>query len=113
MNYFKELYYFNPNNKADAMELKIYYDLGGMNYFSGGNRPRGLYLSITPLIITGGFTQYSAYTGIYQCLKTLKRQSDKEGKSMADKFRDKAEYLAKCFYEKNNTPIIDFINQLK
>lgn len=35
--------------EGKELEISVYYDLGGMNYFTGGKNVRGYYISVTPV----------------------------------------------------------------
>ena len=70
------------NSKANILELSVYYSLGGLNYFTYKNEPRGYYLSITPIersehgmFISSG---YLFGTGIKTFLLEVSRQSEKQ-----------------------------------
>jgi hypothetical protein len=67
--------------QCNLIEVELYYNIGGMNYFSGTSEPRGLYLSVTPVTVTsaGGFKtrSYSAFSGVKTLVKELKRFSKK------------------------------------
>jgi hypothetical protein len=69
------------SERATHLKVQLYYDKGGMNYFTGGVQRRGLYLSVSPVSRSesGGFTteSYTAFTGTKQLVKELKRFSDK------------------------------------
>lgn len=76
--------YFELQEKtrnATHIKVRIYYDLGGYNYFTHKQQKRGYYISVTPVtysnkngIITEGFT---AFTGEKMLLKEVTRQSKK------------------------------------
>lgn len=68
--------------KVTHLKIELYYDLGGMNYFTGKAENRGYYLSVTPVTrgtSAGGFTSesYTAFTGIKQNIKQVTRKSAK------------------------------------
>jgi hypothetical protein len=69
------------SEKATHLKVQLYYDKGGMNYFTGGTQRRGLYLSVSPVSRSesGVFAteSYTAFTGTKQLIKELKRFSDK------------------------------------
>lgn len=69
----------NIGNKIKATHLKVelYYDLGGMNYFTGNGESRGYYLSISPVERGEIFESYTGFTGIKKCIKQVKRKSNK------------------------------------
>lgn len=71
--------------KGDAthVEVKLYYDMGGYNYFTGDLLERGLKLSVQPIKKSvsecGKYTttSFMAFSGISRHLLTLKRFSQK------------------------------------
>ena len=68
----------NPN--WNYMKVHIYYDLGGMNYFSSNVERRGIYMSITPVQRTThseGHTSEitTAYTGTKFLMQEVSRWS--------------------------------------
>jgi hypothetical protein len=71
----RELIKTNVPNKYLVVE--VYYNLGGMNYFSGKSEARGYYLSVTPQTIAGGVKTFTAFTGTKMLLLEVKRQSPK------------------------------------
>lgn len=68
---------------ANTLRVKVMYDIGGHNYFSGKNERRGLYLSVSPLTISksscGNFntTSYTGFTGSKVFVKEMARFSKK------------------------------------
>lgn len=60
-----------------VLEVELSYSKGGMNYFTGDVRPRGLYLSVTPIERSNGFSSFTAFEGITHCVAELKRYSEK------------------------------------
>lgn len=67
----------NPTRDANTLEIEVYYSLGGMNYFTGRNEPRGYYLSVTPAMRSEHCISYTSFTGTKILLKEVKRQSAK------------------------------------
>lgn len=67
--------------KITHLKIEVYYNLGGINYFTGRAENRGYYLSVTPVEreTNGGFVSesYTAFTGIKQCIKQVTRKSAK------------------------------------
>lgn len=67
--------------KVTHLAIELYYDLGGMNYFTSRAERRGYYLSVTPVersTVYGGTTEiYTAFTGLKQCIKEVTRKSAK------------------------------------
>ena len=83
MNYTLPYEYHIPaeGDKVNNIKVRLYYDLGGMNYFTGRAEERGYYLSVTPVYREdrGGCVMESttAFTGIKVLLVPVKRQSKK------------------------------------
>lgn len=73
----KTIYLENPTRDANTLEIEVYYSLGGMNYFTGRNEPRGYYLSVTPAKRSEHSISYTSFTGTKILLKEVKRQSAK------------------------------------
>lgn len=74
------------------IETRVYYDLGGFNFFTGQSEARGYYLSVSPVEyscenghISVGFT---AFTGYKYLLKEVARQSEKAARE-AEKIAEK------------------------
>src|SRR5579863_7708018 len=57
--------------------VDLYYNLGGMNYFTGTSEARGYYLSVTPEERTNGMRIATAFTGTKQLVLAVQRQSPK------------------------------------
>ena len=79
------------SEKANHLKVELYYDKGGMNYFTGGTERRGLYLSVSPVTLTkyegGGSSEgYIAFTGTKKLVKELKRFSNKALNEAAEEF---------------------------
>ena len=71
----------NPK-KITHLKIELYYDLGGMNYFTSRAEKRGYYLSVSPVEIgmrDGEITSeiYTAFSGIKQNIKQVTRKSKK------------------------------------
>lgn len=70
------------NPDANVLRLTLEYRLGGHNWFTGENNPRGLFLSCSPLgvnkdkdgIVT---TSYRGFSGTNMHVKEMKRFSQK------------------------------------
>lgn len=63
------------------LKVEVYYNLGGMNYFTYKVEPRGYYLSVTPIerVNRGGYITETcaAFSGYKVLLKEVKRKSKK------------------------------------
>lgn len=67
-----------PNKEATHLEIKLYYNLGGQNYFTGTNEQRGLYLLVSPVTVGENFVQTTAFAGIKQLVLPMARASQKK-----------------------------------
>lgn len=63
------------------IKVEVYYNKGGMNYFTYRNEPRGYYLSVSPVerqevgnCVTESFR---AFSGVKRLVLEVKRKSDK------------------------------------
>ena len=77
---------------ASHLEVSVYYNKGGTNYFSGGTIPRGYYISVTPVTKGNGMISYTMFTGHKHLLLETSRFSAKQFASaveMAKDFEDK------------------------
>jgi len=72
-----------PNDKnITHLKVELYYDLGGMNYFSGSVEGRGIKLSICPVQRSereNGIVveSYTAFSGFKKLLKEMARFNQK------------------------------------
>lgn len=64
---------------ANFLRVEVSYTLGGMNYFTYKNEPRGYYMHVSPVkrSVTGGVAmeEYSAFSGYKQCILEVSRKS--------------------------------------
>jgi len=72
------------SDNATHIDIELYYNIGGINYFTGGVEQRGLYLSVTPCkksfdAITGRVSSvsYTAFSGVKSLVKELNRFNQK------------------------------------
>ena len=67
-----------PNEfRCNMVDVEVYYSLGGMNYFTYREEPRGYWVSIQPINVDGYCTSFTAFSGIKCFLKEAKRFSQK------------------------------------
>jgi hypothetical protein len=59
------------------VDVEVYYNKGGMNYFTGSVERRGYYLSIQPLTKYNNGYSYTAFTGVKQLVREAGRFSSK------------------------------------
>lgn len=93
------------NNKANVLEVTLYYTKGGMNYFTGNNEKRGLYLSVTP-IEKGEFSRgFSAFSGVKKHVKEMTRFNQKVLVDFVPNEAD-VEQLINHVIQKNNLEVV-------
>lgn len=80
--------YFKTNKDKTFLKVEIYYDIGGMNYFTSGHKARGYYLSARPVEKERNFESFVAFTGYYSLLLGVAKQS-KKGETEALKIATK------------------------
>ena len=90
---------------GDAIEVEVYYKLGGMNYFSGGVNKRGIYLSVSPVNISNGMKSFTAFSGIATCVEELNRKSDKQLRYWAEKIEPYVDKIISAFQERGKDSI--------
>lgn len=83
--------YIKTTKENTYLRVEVKYNIGGMNYFTYKDEPRGYYLSVSPVERDGHFESYQAFSGIKQCILEVKRQSKKQA--------EKAEQLAETYKE--------------
>ena len=102
-------YYKVKENPTGYTHLRVdfSYDLGGYNYFTGKQHPRGYYLTVMPVSKGNGIESVTAFTGLNFVLKTVKRQSKRaEDEAMQIAEETLRESLAKVLL-KNNLELDD------
>lgn len=65
-----------PNNTH--IEVSVYYDKGGINFYNGNNDRRGFYLSVTPVKKDAGFVSILLGSGLKKLILTTGRYSEKQ-----------------------------------
>jgi len=70
------------SGNATHLKVEVYYTKGGMNYFTGTNESRGIYLSVSPVnrnVTESGLVSesFTAFSGIKKHLKDMARFSQK------------------------------------
>lgn len=70
---------------VNRLDASITYALGGVNYFTYKNEPRGYYFSLQPWESDGVWRKFVAFSGVKKCVLPCNRQSKKrfeEAKAM-------------------------------
>lgn len=93
--------------KNTHLEIKVYYSLGGMNYWTGTAEERGYYISVTPVIKKGCCTTMSAFSGIKQCMIPCNRQSKKKAEEAANIPQSEYQHLIDRVLIRNNLEIAE------
>ena len=60
------------------LEVSVYYQKGGINYFTNNYDERGFYISVTPVKKEGGIITTTLFTGLKQLIFTVSRYSEKQ-----------------------------------
>lgn len=101
------------NDKNNKITTEIYYDIGGMNYFTSEVEKRGYYFSITPEERSDGFRTYTSFSGVKTCILEVARKSKSaydKAKAMLDKYEN--EYL-QAFCDKKGYTLVDVNNYVE
>lgn len=69
--------YLPTTKESTFIKAKLFYDKGGMNYFSGKEERRGYYLSVSPVERSGNIETYTMFTGTKVFISSAKRFSKK------------------------------------
>ena len=67
----------NKKDKNNYIKIRVYYDLGGYNWATHKEKPRGYYISIQPVERGGNLEGFTAFTGFYDLLEPCARKSKK------------------------------------
>ncbi|MPM92562.1 hypothetical protein SDC9_139697 [bioreactor metagenome] len=82
------------------LDVEVYYDKGGANYFCGGTTQRGYYVSVTPATHKNGMVSVVLFTGIKKLLLQTSRFSDKQFEQAVELGRAAAPELIAYVLEK-------------
>ena len=86
---------------CNALKCEVYYNLGGINYFTYKTEQRGYYVSVSPVERKGNCESYIGFSGIKNCVLPVNRQSKK------------AEEAAISMMDKAVRPLIDYVTKLR
>lgn len=79
---------FPTTEPNKVLRADVYYDQGGISYFSGSSRKRGYYLSITPVKVEGAFTSVRAFSGTCDLLEEVSRYAERRLQEHAQRVRN-------------------------
>lgn len=86
----KKEYIKAVGGENNFLKCELYYDLGGMNYFTYKNEPRGYYVSVTPVERKAGDGYVSestvAFSGIKYNVLQVNRKSKKAAASALEMY---------------------------
>jgi hypothetical protein len=99
------------NNSVNILEVTLNYNKGGMNYFTGRNERRGLYLSVCPIERTPNSMRYVGFSGSNQFVKEMARFNQKQ----LDTFEVDAEIMNRIIdhvIQENNLEVVKEATQV-
>lgn len=88
-------------NRSNEIEVSVYYSKGGINYFTGKDERRGLYLSVTPQERTPTSVGYIGFSGIKRFVLEMKKFTPKKLESYVPT-DEEVDEMVKHVIEKNN-----------
>ena len=99
-------------DKVNRLRVRLYYDLGGINYFTYKNEPRGYYLSVTPEEVSdrgNGFICVSTtmFSGIKALVKNVQRQSKKSAEEAIKLAEPKIQQLVDYVCNKEGIEVLE------
>ena len=106
-------------DRINTIRVELDYDLGGYQYSTGREKPRGYYISVQPLELVhhdNGLVsyRYSAFTGYYKLLYPCQRRSkSSEAKAMEQYQANKRMLVNKVVEEMNLTLEEDVLQESK
>ncbi len=76
----KDKEYIETNEFAGNthLEVRISYDKGSPNYFTGGIKKRGYYVSVSPVTLANGMVSCTLFAGVGAFISETNRYSDKQ-----------------------------------
>jgi len=86
---------------ATHLEVRVSYDKGGANSFYGGTKPRGYYLTITPVKKTATSVSFAMFSGVSRVLLETKRFSAKQFAQAREMAKGHQDELIAAVVEKN------------
>jgi hypothetical protein len=96
---------------GNTLKVEVYYNLGGMNYFTSRVEKRGYYLSVCPVKRTvsecGSYATetYGAFTGVKELIMEVKRKSKKAEEESETIVEGRIDLLIEHVLHKNNLAV--------
>lgn len=83
---------FREHEQGKTLEVKVYYTLGGINYFTGSTSRRGVYVSLTPVEYNGNVKSMILLgdenkSGLRLCLEELRRDNHNKVVAWAERIK--------------------------
>jgi len=98
-------YVVNSKPEGYAVQIQLYYNKGGMNYFTGRQVRRGIYLAVNAveIIDNGSYktVRIVPTDGVRICLKELKRKSAKQIDLQKDRIEKRLTEIFDAFQSGN------------
>ncbi len=98
-----------PTKNATHLLIELRYNLGGLNYFTYKQEPRGYYLSVSPVALEqrDGYTleSFTAFTGTKYLVKEVSRKSTKAEREAEQKAVELEKALINFVCTQNNLAI--------
>lgn len=69
-----------------TIEICVFYDIGGMNYFTGKVDSRGIFIRLVPVQLGKNSVTFTAFTGIKELVLPMKRFSAKKFADTVDTY---------------------------
>lgn len=70
----------------NALMISVYYDMGGVSWATGDRKPRGYYLSVTPVSWSPTVRSVRGFSGTYMLLRHAGRFSSKTLQALAQEY---------------------------
>lgn len=90
-------------DKVNNVRVSLYYSLGGINYFTYKNEPRGYYVSVSPEYVEhkDGYTatEYRAFSGfkdvLVECTRQSKARAEEAKEIFNERLNEYVDYICK------------------
>ena len=95
------------------VDVEVFYNKGGMNYFTAQSERRGYYLSAQPLTKSENSRGYTAFSGVKQFIKEAGRYSPKVLNELVIS-SDEIKSMVNHVIQKNNIKLVseDSLNEV-
>ena len=94
--------YIATDKPNTFLKVRVYYDKGGMNYFTSQVKRRGYYVMVTPIEKEGDFEVTRAFSGYCECVLEVPRHGLKAELAAEDLAAAAGRRLVPIVAAKNN-----------